>query len=168
MALVALEPLLPPETIFDLRYATPNNITGRILYEHPLARLEETAAQHLAEAALKIVEFELRPVIFDAHRPEVAHKQLLAVNSDPRYVLEDSNHPKGLAIDLTLARPDGRYVDMGTDFDDFTERAHSDYPGLNKVQKNNRLFLKTLMAQHGFMQWPYEWWHFDFSTRDTE
>lgn len=162
MNLVELKPLLPADVIFDLRYATPDNIAAKILYEKPIAKLDEVAARQLVGVAKALGEQSMRMVIWDAYRPPEIHQQLLAANSDPRYVLDDSNHPKGLAVDVTLARLDGQYFDMGSDFDDFSPRAHVDAEGLTRQQADNRQLLRAVMSQAGFRQWPYEWWHFDY------
>jgi D-alanyl-D-alanine dipeptidase len=80
-----------------------------------------------------------------------------------------SNHLKGLAVDLTLANYDGTYLDMGTDFDDFSERAHVDSALITPDQQANRKILQTAMEAHGYKPWPYEWWHFDYpATLETE
>jgi zinc D-Ala-D-Ala dipeptidase len=78
-------------------------------------------------------------------------------------------HLSGGAIDLTLYEiADGKEVEMGTPFDDCTERAHSDYFNL-KTQlspeeegiKERRHLLRTAMENVGFTSYQYEWWHFD-------
>jgi D-alanyl-D-alanine dipeptidase len=124
--------------------------------------LVESAAQQLAKAAELFAGQLLRLVIWDAYRPEAVQEQLRAVNADERYVLSESNHTKGLAIDLTLATPDGVYLPMGSDFDDFSERAHTDFVDLTEVERTNRSQLRQVMEQVGFQGWPYEWWHFNY------
>lgn len=161
MQLVLLRPLLP-DAIFDLRYASPRNIVGRPLYSELDAELEEEAAQQLVLVADLLRKQSLRLVIWDAFRSLDVQRQLLAVNSDEKYVLEESNHCKGLAVDVTLADERGRLLDMGTDHDDFTPKAHSDATDLTDEQFANRQALTATMQQAGFSQWPYEWWHFDF------
>jgi len=162
MNLLDLKPLLPADTIFDLRYATANNIKGKVLYHDPVPMLEAAAANKLASAADFFKSESLRLVIWDAYRSPEVHSQLQEVTDDQRYVLDNSNHPKGLAIDLTLADLDGNYLDMGTDFDDFTEMAHVDAANLTKEQAANRKLLIRGMKAAGFEQWPFEWWHFDY------
>lgn len=78
-------------------------------------------------------------------------------------------HLSGGAIDLTLCKAvSGEAFEMGTDFDDCTERAHRDYYNLQshlsleeKKIKERRELLRTLMEQVGFTSYQYEWWHFD-------
>lgn len=161
MQLVSLTSLIP-DAILDIRYATGNNIAGRVLYDAAQPELEIVAAEQLVEAAEAFRAQGLRIVIWDGYRTPEVQRQLRAVNSDDHYVLEDSKHCEGLAIDLTLARPDGRYLDMGTDYDDFTPRAHADATELTDEQRANRALLAGTMQSCGFTQWPYEWWHFDY------
>lgn len=78
-------------------------------------------------------------------------------------------HLSGGAIDLTLYDiASGEPLDMGTVFDDCTERAHSDYfntkchlSSADRAIAERRYLLRTLMEQAGFTAYQYEWWHFD-------
>lgn len=160
--LVRIDTLIP-DAILDIRYATPNNITGRIIYADASPQLVDDAAQQLARAAEVFRKRGLRLVVWDANRPVSAQRQLLQTNRDKRYVLEDSNHCRGLAVDVTLADQSGAYLDMGTDFDNFTERAHADASSVTQIQHANRALLAGTMVAHNFTQWPYEWWHFDYT-----
>jgi D-alanyl-D-alanine dipeptidase len=162
MVLVNLESWLPG-AIFDIRYATTNNLTGKILYTDNSTRLDERAAQQLTEAAKLFQARGFKIVVFDAYRPVEVQKMLLEFDNQDTYVLSDSNHPKGLAIDLTLADDNGKYLDMGTDFDEFTPKAHVGAGSLTNEQIDNRKLLSDIMIEVGFRQWPYEWWHFDFT-----
>jgi D-alanyl-D-alanine dipeptidase len=167
MNLVPLKPLLPSETIYDIRYATTNNITGQVLYDAIEPQLDKPAAHALARAAKVLLQHGVRLVVWDVYRPIEVQRQLLAINDDPHYVLdaEASNHPKGLAFDGTLADAQGTYRDLGTDFDEFSPAAHANTNGLNDRQLANRQLLTLAMQSVGFKQWPYEWWHFDFTPK---
>jgi D-alanyl-D-alanine dipeptidase len=78
-------------------------------------------------------------------------------------------HLSGGAIDLTLFdMADGKPLDMGTEFDDCSERAGSDYfsDKLNLCRdeekiKQCRKILRHSMEAVGFTSYQYEWWHFD-------
>ena len=74
-----------------------------------------------------------------------------------------SPHNTGGSVDLTLVDGDKAEIDMGTPFDEFTERAftmHFKKDG-NNVHAN-RMLLKSIMEGAGFTNYPEEWWHFDF------
>jgi len=160
MQLVSLQPLLS-DAIFDLRYATDNNVTGQVLYANLEPQLSELTAQKLVRAAELFRQQSLRLVIWDAYRPTEAQARLRQVNPDNRYVAENSMHCLGLAVDVTLADSGGNYLDMGTDFDEFTEKAHINASGLRPKPQTNRQRLQSVMQQAGFQPWHYEWWHFE-------
>jgi D-alanyl-D-alanine dipeptidase len=75
-----------------------------------------------------------------------------------------SGHSRGATVDLTLQRctVDGACtaLDMGTDFDFFGTRAHTDAAGVTARQHANRLLLRDAMAREGFRNYPLEWWHY--------
>ena len=78
-------------------------------------------------------------------------------------------HLSGGAVDLTLYEIlGGKEVEMGTLFDDCTERAHSDYFNIkNQLSpieeeiKEKRQLLREVMENVGFTSYQYEWWHYD-------
>lgn len=90
------------------------------------------------------------------------------------YIAERSGHSRGSTVDLTLvvvdgvrarqalAGPlaDGQEVDMGTPFDLFDERSHTDNADLPPDVQKNRQWLRALMQRHGWRNLPEEWWHF--------
>lgn len=86
----------------------------------------------------------------------------------------DIHHPpphlSGGAVDLTIEGPDG-WLEMGTPFDDFSElaatRHYEDSHGLSEEElliQGNRRLLYHLMHQAGFVNYPKEWWHFEYGT----
>ncbi|WP_436276404.1 M15 family metallopeptidase [Pseudomonas umsongensis] len=107
------------------------------------------------------------------------------------YVARVSNHSKGSTVDLSMTGPgalpadtwtpsatpvdctapygqrwhDGA-VDMGTGFDCFDERAHTDSTSITATAMENRQRLTRAMAQEGFTGYSAEWWHFTY-TRDA-
>lgn len=79
-----------------------------------------------------------------------------------------SPHYTGGAVDLTIAY-NNVWLNMGTEFDDFTEKASSLYyenkENLTKKDleiRNNRRLLRNSMEHVGFCMNPEEWWHFDY------
>ena len=153
------------DIIVDLRYASINNMLGKkiALAIEPLINSACAAALTGAAATFGLAGYKL--VIWDAYRSAETHQALLGHTIDRRYVRLDSNHLTGRAVDITLADTAGNYLDMGTDFDDFTDLAHTGAIGLTKTQLGNRELLKTSMETAGFTAWPYEWWHFDYLTQ---
>jgi zinc D-Ala-D-Ala dipeptidase len=78
-------------------------------------------------------------------------------------------HLSGGAVDLTVFDFNTNEVlEMGTPFDDCTERAHAYYfeqqQHLTKTDeqfRKNRKILCDAMLHVGFTAYQYEWWHFD-------
>jgi D-alanyl-D-alanine dipeptidase len=153
-----------PEAIFELRYLTANNVLGRPLHDDSRALVDERLIDPLTKVTAHLLASSLRPKFWDLGRTVEVQQQLLEATTDSRYVLspDESGHVQHTSIDMTLAYLDGVELDMGTDFDDFTERAHLDTQEVTDAQRNNRVKLATFMGRVGFTQLPTEWWHFDF------
>lgn len=160
---------LDPSIKLDMRYATTNNFTGRVLYSEARAFLTVAAAQALvrASAAAKADGFGL--TIYDAYRPWRVTKQLwdaTPVGPKKDYVANPkrgSKHNRGCAVDLTLHDlQTGALVEMPTEFDDFSEKAHRNYAGASPPAIANRARLQGYLETEGFVGLSNEWWHFDF------
>ena len=78
-------------------------------------------------------------------------------------------HTTGGAVDLTLVRVDTlEELDMGTEFDSFTELARTatyENKNMNIEIRNNRRILYSAMTKAGFINLPSEWWHYDYGDR---
>jgi D-alanyl-D-alanine dipeptidase len=158
---------LEPAIRLDLRYATANNFVGRPLYTVARAFLQRPAAEALVRAHRRLAEHGYGLLVFDAYRPwsvtrlfwEVTPKAQKAFVADPR---KGSKHNRGAAVDVTLYRlADGAPVPMPTEFDDFSERAHPDWPGGTPEQRAARDLLRRTLEAEGFTVEPNEWWHFN-------
>ena len=151
--------------VIDLRYATDNNFTHHKIYSEPKCILQESTARKLIEVNNELREMGYRLKIFDAYRPYSAQKILYDAASDKTYVAnpnkEGSIHNRGAAVDVTLVDESGNELDMPSDYDEFTERAHINYNDCTKKQKENREFLAQVMVRHGFERLSSEWWHFN-------
>ena len=51
-------------------------------------------------------------------------------------------------------------VDMGTGYDCLDELSHNDNRTINPIAVQQRIILKTLMENSGFVPYEKEWWHF--------
>lgn len=166
----------------DLRYATTANFLGRDLYS-PLdcAWLHAEAAAALEQAAgwLALRWPGYRLLVLDALRPQRVQEQLwLALQGTDLlgYIAEPgrgSIHSFGMAVDLTILDEQGCELDMGTAFDDLSERSHPALEAellasgaLTATQTGNRQLLRDAMAQAGWVGIPTEWWHFDCGDRE--
>jgi len=165
----------------ELRYATPDNFVGRDLYT-PLDCnwLHKDAAAALERAVAWLAERkpEVKLLVLDALRPQRVQQQLwdalqgtelLGYIADPA---RGSIHSFGMALDVTLLDADGRELDMGTGFDDLSERSHPALEQellargeLNEAHIDNRRWLRDAMFQAGWRGINSEWWHFDCGDR---
>lgn len=163
----------------QLRYSSTRNFIGKDLYgslEQAYLRPEALDKLLTASHRLKEMHPDLRLLIYDAARPRRIQQILwdevdLPATERPRYVADPATgsiHNYGCAIDLSLVRTDGTELDMGTDYDDFTSKAHInqeqalvDQGILNSEQIVNRKILRTVMKEAGFIPLDSEWWHFD-------
>jgi zinc D-Ala-D-Ala dipeptidase len=153
----------------DLRYATTNNFTGRVLYPTARAFMAKAAAEALLKAHRAALDEGYGFSIYDAYRPWTITKALWdATPADQKdYVANPkrgSRHNRGCAVDLTLYDlKTGALVEMPSEFDDFSKRAHRDYMETTPRAIENRARLERLMTAQGFIGMSNEWWHFDFA-----
>ncbi|MEO6870264.1 MAG: M15 family metallopeptidase [Ginsengibacter sp.] len=154
-----------PSLHFDLRYAESKNFMHEKLYP----KLKTTYLRRAAATALKNVVSDLKVkglglLIFDAYRPYSVTQLMWQKIGDPRYVADPSKgsgHNRGIAVDLTLTKlGDKTSIPMPTDFDNFSDTAHSGFEDLPDSIKLNRSILKKVMEKNGFIQLSTEWWHF--------
>jgi zinc D-Ala-D-Ala dipeptidase len=77
-------------------------------------------------------------------------------------------HRTGGAVDLTLFDlATGTELLMGTAFDEATDATQTDWFERHPQEPitQNRRLLYFAMTQAGFVNYPSEWWHFEFGTR---
>ena len=161
------------------------NIPGSL--QDCLAR--KSVVELLKEAESKLPE-GYRFKIYDAYRPiavqqylwdkyrnqikmadlNISDKDLDDITSifvsKPSYdINKPSIHNTGGSVDLTLVYKNME-VDMGTKFDDFTNKAWtSHFESANNRITNNRRILCEAMTSVGFTNLPSEWWHYDYGTK---
>lgn len=169
--------------IVDLRYSTTHNFVGVDVYgdlENAYMQPEPARMLAKANAYLKEEHPDYSLYIFDAVRPrrvqqilwdtlDYPYEQKIKYVADPQ---EGSIHNYGAAVDLTIAGPDRRPLDMGTEFDYFGVLA---YPvredellaagKLTREQVDNRQLLRKVMTKAGFSPITSEWWHFNAMSR---
>jgi D-alanyl-D-alanine dipeptidase len=153
----------------DLKYASEDNFLRqnvygslRSCYLHKVAALKLNSAQIILKRALGR---DATLVVYDCARPVSVQKQMWAIIPNPSFVANPngtgSRHNYGLSVDLTFRDAQGRIVDMGTPFDDFTARSSWNATGLTLEQNANRDRLRMTMTEAGFHPIPSEWWHYD-------
>lgn len=156
----------------DLRYATADNLLGRPVYSRAVALLHPDAHRRLLAAAGRAGILGLRLKVFDAFRPLEAQWTLWEAAEDKTFVAdprEGGTHPRGIAVDLTLAKAaTGLELDMGTGFDAFEARSsHGALEGLSAAAIRHRALLLGLMTAAGWDHYAPEWWHYHLPGRAT-
>ena len=176
-----------PTLILDLRYATSENFTEKIVTGYTSEKAIGTKALSIAlrkvQALLRSKGLGLK--VFDAYRPQSAVDAFIswaASASDTLkkreyypnlkkedlfelgYIAEKSGHTRGSTIDVTLVylkgRRKGKEIDMGGKWDYFGEASHFNYQKISPKQMENRRLLRDLMIEGGFNPYEKEWWHF--------
>lgn len=160
--------------VLDIRYSTTNNFIGKKVYPSARCFLVTKAALALKKVQAELNKEGLGLKVFDTYRPFFVQEIFWKACPDARYVakatrdeagnpVSGSKHNRGVAIDLTLIKLETKQeLEMPTVFDDFSEKAHSDYSGASSEAIANRLKLKQVMEKFGFNQEKTEWWHFNF------
>jgi D-alanyl-D-alanine dipeptidase len=168
-----------------MRYAGSDNFVGEPIdgYEAPVCLLTQPAARAVISAQEELRALGLSLVILDCYRPQRAVDHFLRWVRDPDessrarnypfvpkaelvtrgYIADRSSHSRGSAIDVTLVSTTwdtARPLDMGTPFDFFDERSHTDSREVPAAARANRHLLRELLQRHGFRNYPLEWWHY--------
>jgi D-alanyl-D-alanine dipeptidase len=186
---------LNSDILVNLKYSTTDNFVGVDMY----GDLEAAYFEH--DFALKVVEAqrmlqerypEYTLLIYDAARPICVQRAMRKAVEDTEFEsfvadgTRGGRHNYGVAVDLTIATLDGRPLDMGAGFDDFTEAAsvkgtadssdpntrtlmvYKDYVN-NLAERGiisyeaaaNRIILIEVMHEAGLYPYRREWWHFE-------
>jgi zinc D-Ala-D-Ala dipeptidase len=170
----------------ELAYAQGDNLLfgepvyrpgARLWLHRRLAGVVEAAAALAAKAGYRLV-------LYDGLRTTTAQARMLEtqkVKDNPHWLEEPrllsppgaGAHPRGMAIDVALETPEGRLLDMGTDFD-FLARdpgpdhnpAHRLYTHMTPDVRKNRALLDEFMLSAGgqageeLFPLPQEWWDY--------
>lgn len=155
-----------------------------------IAYVRESVAKRLLQAASLLPDgycfeildawrpYEVQLSLFNAYRErilknapddiseEALKKQVCEFVSFPDKNKEISYvHSSGGAVDLTIIGADGKPLDMGSEFDAFSEASYTvwyEENGTDTQVRNNRRLLHNVLCRCGFTNYPAEWWHFDY------
>ena len=71
-------------------------------------------------------------------------------------------HMSGSAIDISVfRRDDGSEIPRGGPYIEVSEKTPMRSPFITAEELQNRLEITALMESHGFMHFPYEFWHYN-------
>jgi len=173
-----------PNVHVNLRYLGSDNFMGRPIdgYQGDRLILTRQAAAALARVQSELEEHALSLLVYDGYRPQRAVDHFVrwgkdlddqvnkeayypdvnkAVLFDEGYIADRSGHSRGSTMDLTIVdAASGNPLDMGTPWDHFGPESWPSYLDLTTQQRANRLLLRTLMLENGFVPYEQEWWHF--------
>jgi D-alanyl-D-alanine dipeptidase len=186
---------LDSSILVELKYSTTDNFVGVDMYgDLERAYLEREFAQKvvLAQSILKREYPNLTLLIYDAARPISAQRAMRrcvessALESFVADGTRGGRHNYGVAVDLTIATTDGTPLDMGAEFDEFSEassvkgspdtsdkssRTIDVYRGYITELANrgiityeaaqNRTLLVEVMYEAGLYPYRKEWWHYE-------
>lgn len=181
--------------LVELKYSTTDNFVGVDMYgDLERAYLEKEFAQKvvLAQSILKREHPNLTLLIYDAARPISAQRAMRrcvegsALESFVADGTRGGRHNYGVAVDLTIATKDGTPLDMGAEFDEFSEASsvkgtpdtsdkssrtidvYRDYitelanRGIITYEAaRNRILLVEVMCEAGLYPYRKEWWHYE-------
>ncbi len=175
---------LIPKLRSDLRYYGSNNFIGKPIdgYDQPKLLLTVEAANALKKVQDELERIGFGLLIYDAYRPQKATDHFLRWSKDMAdtlmkdefypnidkkdlfelgYIAKKSGHSRGSTLDLTIVSLKTKHIlNMGSPYDLFDEKSHTEYPNITKNQRALRLLLKRRMEKHGFKSYEKEWWHF--------
>ncbi len=159
----------------DLRYASANNVCGIKLYSTPACYLHKDASEALLRAIKIAAKKNLRFKIFDGFRPIKVQQFMFdkfpddsesgGFVSNPK--TGSTPHCRGVAIDLTLIDSNDNELEMGSDFDEFSDLAFHSCEKISETAKKNRRLLFDIMKDAGWDFYSKEWWHYQlFNARE--
>lgn len=167
-----------PDAVIDLRYAAPDNFTGKRLYPADARCLiHESMASAIAGAADALRAQGYALVFWDCYRPHKVQVMMFEAVPDPVWVARPGpysrSHETGRSADVTIAGVNPRCAperrlgalcleEMGTGFDDFSPAAAAyASEGVSPEARANRARLRKAMTDEGFTVYSGEWWHFN-------
>ena len=147
----------------EILYATKKNFTGEKIYKRNDCYLHKDAIPYF-EKSIKLAEkLNLKLKIFDTFRPAEAQWKLWKHTPDEKFIAhpeKGSPHSRGVAIDLTLVKKNLKELNMGTKFDNFSNKSYHGNNTISKDAQKNRYILLGIMMSAGWDFFKNEWWHY--------
>ena len=109
-----------------------------------------------------IFDAVLRKVIWEIEgrtpEPDFLFKRLLTLVAQ---IPKTAPHMAGAAIDISvLDRDTGAEVDRGGPYIELSELTPMDSPFVSQQAQRNRQEITAIMRESGFVEYPYEFWHY--------
>jgi D-alanyl-D-alanine dipeptidase len=183
------------DIVVMLKYSTTDNFVGKDMYgDLESAYFTPDFAKKVIKAQQILQKYnpDYTLLIYDAARPISVqrHMRSLVEGTALQDFVADGTkggrHNYGVAVDLTIATNDGTPLDMGTEFDNFTDAAsvkgtpdtsdastrtlsiYRDYVNslaargvISFEAAKNRILLLEVMLEAGLYPYRREWWHYE-------
>ncbi len=136
------------------------------------------AGKSLPDHLFLLVKETLRPISFQkfifnrrlsrlaAENPELPETNLIELNSMYIAPPRVAGHPTGGAFDVTLCDAMRQELDLGCNYDEDEKsssgRCFSFSENLPEEVKTNRGTLFNCLRDQGFINYPFEWWHWSY------
>jgi D-alanyl-D-alanine dipeptidase len=157
--------------VYDMKYATTDNFLKAQVYDCAECFLRLKTVKALVKANDEFMKKGYRIQLFDCYRPLDIQKRMWQIVSNPEYVADPAKgsiHNRGGAVDITLVDSNGKALNMGTPFDFFGPEASHHFENLSNELKQNRVLLKQIMQENGFVSFDSEWWHYNLINASKE
>ena len=139
--------------------------------------LHRDLAKIILEAARRVFkETGGMLILYDGLRVTDAQEKMLTtkrVQDNPQWLEEPrllsppgaGGHPRGMAVDVSIKSVHGTLLDMGTEFDDLSEKAHRDYAHSDVIMNNRKILNDVMMGAAEakgipLIPLPQEWWDY--------
>lgn len=155
--------------------------------EEENAILRESVCDKLNKVAIKLEKSNYFLKIFDAYRSYENQKKswenrLRETKRDNPNLTEEEieritslkvakptkghgGHQTGGAVDLTIINAEGKELDMGTQYEEYSEKTITHSKFITEEQMKNRKLLEQLLKEEGFVNFPGEWWHYCYGDK---
>ncbi|MDR1009354.1 MAG: hypothetical protein LBL52_03850 [Rickettsiales bacterium] len=145
------------EVVYNMLVVAAANLPPGVRFK--LGELYRPRAKQLAEWDAIYSENATRHPDWDGARLERETERFIA---NPHKA--GSGHQTAAAVDLTLCRDDGAELDMGTAMNELSPLAETFVASveLSAEARANRATLYNAMVGVGFVNYPFEWWHYSY------
>lgn len=162
-----------PDVIIDLKYATADNMCGKVVYSFDDAYLRYGTVKKLAEVQKELASMGYRLKIWDAYRPATEQFEIWDACHNMEHMANPQRgynaHCRGSNVDVTIVDSNGKELEMPSGFDDFSAAGDRDFSDCSAEAAKNAQLLDSLMTKHGFTGFILEWWQYtDTDDYDVE
>ncbi len=154
-----------PDALYELLFATSDNVAGYPLYPRAIPLLQKDTAKKLQKAydLFKADGYTLK--ICDAYRPKSVQAILYNIVQNRHWIANPattaSNHNRGCAVDITLVDDaTGAVLVFPTPMHTFSDEASRTCTTWSAAARANVDYMTDIMQRCGFAGIESEWWHY--------